>query len=376
MKIIHVITDLSAAGAQTMLAKLLSGMDRARFDNRVVSLSHDVTLGPRIEALGVPVHALGVRHSPQALVCLARLARMMRRERPDVVQTWLYHADLLGTVAARLAGVRHVAWNIRCSDIDFSKYAVTTRLVVALLKRMSGRADAVLANSEAGRAWHERLGYHPRRWLVIPNGIDTDVFRPGREGRAGLRAALGVAGDTPLIGMFARYDPQKDHATLLRAAGVLAASGSAAHLVLVGRGCEPANGELAGLVRESGAAGRIHLMGERGDVADLVAAMDLATLSSAYGEGFSNAIGEAMAAGVPCVATDVGDAAAIIGDSGIVVPPGDAAALAAGWSRLLDEPADTRMVRAANARNRITENYSLPVIVGRYEAFYDSLVAG
>jgi glycosyltransferase involved in cell wall biosynthesis len=342
----------SHGGAERMLVRLLATMDRSRFSARVVSLTDLGALGSEIAALAVPVEALGMRRGFPDPRGLTRLGRIVREYRPDLVQSWLYHADLL----ACFAGARRLAWNLRCTDIEFSRYGRSTRWAVRALARLSGQPDAVLCNAEAGRRLHESLGYRPRRWEIVPNGFDLQRFRPDPTARARLRAMLGIAEDAVVIGLVARLDPQKDHATAFAALELV----PEAHLVCIG-GDVPAPGP------------RVHAIGQRSDVDALVPGFDIATLSSAYGEGFPNVLGEAMACGVPCVATDVGDAGAIIGDTGFVVPRRDPAALAAGWQRMIELGPEGRARLGAAARERVAANWSIASIARRYEDIYASL---
>ena len=227
-----------------------------------------------------------------------------------------------------------------------------------------------MVNSEAGRAAHLRLGYRPRRWEVIPNGFDTALFRPDPKSRAAMRRALGIPGKAPLIGMLARFDPMKDHATFLAAAAHLAAERPDIHFLVAGRGVIPENSALAA---GPALAGRLHLLGERPDAPCLLAALDIATLTSAFGEGFPNVIGEAMACAVPPVATDVGDAKLLIGATGRVVPPRNPVALAAAWDEILALNPGHRAAMGAAARERIVGNYSLQAVIERYSALYETL---
>jgi glycosyltransferase involved in cell wall biosynthesis len=356
-------------------------MDRRRFAHTVVSLTNAGGLGPSIAALGVRVHQLGMRRGIPDVRAVWHLARLIRRERPDVLQTWLYHADLLGLVAGRLAGVRPIIWNVRCSDMDMRRYSWSSRLPRWLLSALSALPAAVVVNSERGRQAHERLGYRPRRWVVIPNGIDVMRFRPDPDARARLRQELGLPLSARLIGMVARYDPMKDHATFLRAAAELLRNRTTRakvdlRFVGVGRDVMWDNPNLAALGQDLGLRGHVHLLGERDDVERLLPALDLATLSSLFGEGWPNVVGEAMACGVPCVVTDVGDAGTIVGETGRVVPPGDPSTLARAWAELLALPDGQRQALGAAARERIATHFSLEQVVRKYEDLYEELADG
>ncbi len=375
MKIVHVITGLGTGGAENMLANLVTGTDRSCFQSVVVSLLRPGPLASRIAEAGVRVESLGMRRGAPGPGALLRLAGLLRRERPDVVQTWLYHADLLGLLAAGLARVGPVAWNLRCSDMDFASTGRLTRWVVAVNARLSGRPAVVVANSARAVDVHRSLGYRPRRFEVIPNGFDTGRFCPDPEARATMRRELGVAPDAPVVGMVARFDPQKDHPTLLAALALVRREHPGLRALLCGDGVEPGNAALAEAVRCQGLEDAVLLLGRRADPERVHAALDVAVLSSAFGEGMPNAVGEAMACAVPCAATDVGDTATLMGETGRVVPPRDPEALARAVSSLLSLPGDGRRELGLAARKRIASDYSLPGIIARYESLYRDLAA-
>lgn len=374
IKIAHLITSLSTGGAETMLYRLLAGMDQEKFLNMAISVTDEGTLGGKIRQIGVPVHALHMRRGMPNPVGFWRLVRILRRERPAIIQTWLYHSDLIGLVASRVARVPYVAWNVRCSETDERYTTGLTGIVLKLLARSSQSPDAIVVNSEAGRRSHKKLGYHPRRWEVIPNGINVETFRPDGSASAALRAELQITTDGPLIGLVARFDPLKDHSTFLKAAAELLRANRDVNFVLVGDGVDSSNETLAVQISELRIGDRVHLLGERSDISRLNAAFDIATCSST-GEGFPNVLAEAMACGTACVSTDVGDARILIGTTGIVVPKENPAALAKAWQDLLGAGTAKRAQLGKAARARIMNSYDLRVITHRYEAFYDSLVA-
>jgi glycosyltransferase involved in cell wall biosynthesis len=367
--VLHLITGLETGGAEGTLERLVAGIDRTRFASVVVSMTDAGNIGRQIRVAGTPLKTLGIprgRGDPRGLV---KLLRILRRHRPAILQTWLYHADLLGLVAQLLGQAPRLVWNVRCTE------SVGADAVRSLLRRFSRLPRAVVVNAHAGRLFHERLGYRPRRWEYIPNGFDTDALQPDPAAGQRLRAALGIDERAVVIGMPARWHPMKDHATFFSAAARLATRHPNLVLVLAGAGLDAANPELAQAISGSAKLPPIKLLGERRDMSALYPCFDIATLSSAFGEGFPNILGEAMACGVPCVATDSGDAAQILGPTGEIVPPRDAAALAAAWGRLVAEGPDARRARGAAARARIVEHYQLATMLGRYEALYQDLLA-
>ena len=336
VRVAHLVTGLSTGGSEVVLSRLLAGIDRERFHSTVISLSGLGTQGPRLREQGIEVHALGMTPRFPNPLPLWRLVRRLRQARPHILQTWLYHSDLLGLLAAPFVGRPKLAWNIRCAEMDGRYERGVRGAMVRALAKMSGRPDVVVVNSQAGMAFHESLGYHPRRWALIPNGIDAAKFRPDAAARVSVRDELGLAGDAIIIGLVARFDPVKDHETFLEAAARLLANGNDADFVLIGAGIDEANTGLSDMIRAHGVGGRVHLLGERQDIAGLTASFDVATCSS-ISEGFPNVVCEAMACAVPCVATDVGDVRTVLGGAGLTVAPRDPDGLAAACSER-DDP--------------------------------------
>lgn len=336
LKVLHVITGLGVGGAENMLASLL--LDGAETDAHVVSLIPGGAVAERLLAAGIPVSDMGMRRNRLGPPGIFRLARLIREMRPDVIQGWMYHADLAATMALTLSGRRQdtvLAWGVRCSDMDTRKYSWKLRLVIALCARLSHYPDVVVFNSEAGAAVHRALGYRPLRAEVIDNGIDTGRFHPDAAARAAVRAELHIPGDRPVLAHVARVDPMKDHDCFLAALEKLPDVTALA----VGEGTEKLP-DRPGLIR----------LGRRDDVARLLAACDVMISSSAFGEGFSNAIAEGMAVGLPAAATDVGDTRRIVGDTGRVVPPRDPDALAKAIRELIALGPEGRAGLGARAR--------------------------
>ncbi len=367
LRILHVITGLEVGGAETALFRLLGRLDVERHECRVISLTTSGPLAGKIRELGIDVEALEMKRNPLRWF---RLIRSIRRWKPDVVQTWLYHADLLGGLAARLAGNRRVIWSVRHANLDPESNESSVMLLTRLLALVSGWLPRrILYNSEAARWSHEARGYAADRAEVLRNGIDTAMFRPDATAHDALARELGCPPGARFIGLTARLHPQKDHATFLRAASRITRAIPEACFVLCGRGVVPGQPALAGWISESGLAERVHLLGPRDDVPRILAALDLA-VSSSLGESFPNAVGEAMACGVPCVATAVGDTAVLIGDTGRVVPSRDPVALGNACVQLLEQSADERKALGSAARQRIDERFSIDRMVAAYAEIY------
>ena len=312
IKILHLITSLDTGGSEVSLQRLTGAMDRERFENIVVSLTNHGPLSETIRNQDVSVHAIHMSRSLPSPVAIWRLYRLLRAEQPDVLQTWLYHSDLVGLLVGRAAHVPVISWNIRCSNTGDEYRRGFNGALIRLLAWISPYPDVVVANSQAGKKEHTVLGYRPRCWAVMENGFDLTVFKPQASAPAGLRRELNLTRDTVLIGLVARYDPIKDHEGFLHAAAELHSTNGDVHFVLVGDGIDKNNVILNGLIDKLGIRERIHLLGRREDIPTLMAGFDIATCCS-LGEGFPNIVGEAMACAVSCVVTDVGDAARIVG---------------------------------------------------------------
>jgi glycosyltransferase involved in cell wall biosynthesis len=377
--VLHLITGLDVGGAELTLARLVGRLRERGVRSTVVSLTGAGPVTARIREAGVAVRSLGLRHGAIAPGALLRLRDMVRRERPDVVQTWLYHADLAGTLAVwaseRPSARPVLVWNVRASTAS----AAHDKWLSAMTRRacawLSGRPTAIVANSRAGVDAHARLGYRPRRWVVIPNGVDLEEFRPDPATRLAVRRELGVPDAAPVVGLVARVHPKKGHDVFLAAAAAMLARAPSLHVLLAGSGVDAASEPFRSWLHAlpDGAAGRVRLLGCRADVPRIQAALDVACSASLFGEGFPNVVAEAMACGVPVVATDVGDAARVVGDQGVIVPPGDAEALAARCLELLEDQ-DRRQRLGAGARRRIEESFAFDRTPAAYDALYRELL--
>lgn len=376
MKILHVITGLNTGGAEMMLAKLLSRLRRNDIENVVISLTGGGALAQYITDMGITVTPLGMPRGGLSISGLLRLIRTLRRQKPDIIQAWMYHANLMTGIAAPLSGHPSLIWNIRQSDLDPRVSKRSTIRVAKLGGLLSGwLPDKVVCCAETARAVHETMGYAPERMVVIPNGFDLDAFHPSPEARVTLRRELGVDETMPLVGIAARFDPQKDHRGFLTAAGILKSSRPDVGYVLCGDDIDASNAELAGWIAAHDLAGACHLLGRRSDMSRIMAGCDVMVSASAFGEGFPNVLGEAMAAGTPCVATDVGDSRLIVGDDSRIVPPRDPAALAAAIGHVLRLSEHDRGALGRADRARIAEHFAIDVIADRYAALYRQTLA-
>lgn len=356
-----------------MLLRLVQGMDGRRFENAVVSLTGTGPIGECLEHCGVRVKSMGMERGSMNPAGALRLLRHLRSERPDVIQTWMYHSDLLGGWCGRLATDAAVIWNIRHSNLESGKNRATTLLTARACAFSSCFIPwRIVCGSRAAMAEHTRIGYASSRMILIPNGFDTERFRPDNVVRLRIRRELGVGAQSILIGLVARFDPLKDHSTFFAAAADLLRSHPDVKFVLCGEGMNADNPHLAEQIRDERITPSLMLVGRRDDIPQITAAFDIGTLSSS-GEGFPNVLGESMACGVPVVSTDVGDAAWIVGGTGIVVPRQDPSALAAGWRTLIEAGEPERLRMGAAARSRIENEFALQGTIQRYQMLYEEI---
>jgi glycosyltransferase involved in cell wall biosynthesis len=361
-RVLHVITGLDVGGAEQMLGRIAGAMAPAN-NITVVSLLPGGYFAGQLRKSGVSVVELAFNRPLQVLSGVFRLARRIRRERPDIVQGWMYHGDLAALMALALSGRRArtlLIWGIRCSNMDLAQYGLGLRLIVKACALLSRLPDVVTANSEAGMAAHQLYGYRPRKAVILDNGIDTDLYRPCPDDRTAVRSELGLDENARVFAMVARTDAMKDHGLFLAAMRDM----PDAQGLLIGAGTQGLR-----------LPGNVRALGRRSDVARLLPACDFIVSSSAFGEGFSNAVAEGMACGLPAIATDVGDARRIIGETGVVVPPRDHAAIVVAMRRLAGESGEQRARRSDDARGRIVGHFSLAAAVEHFTACYRSALS-
>ena len=376
MKVLHLITGLNTGGAEMMLYKLISRMDRDQFDNKVISLTDIGPVGKKIKGLGVPVYSLGMRRGWKGLLSLKGflgLLGLVRKYKPDVIQSWMYHANLLGILLHPFFKNIPIVWNIRHTVYNLNDESKITKFIIKVGTKLSRIPKVIIFNSFESLKRHQGLGYKNKNMIVIPNGFDTSSFKPDDNAYCSVREELGLNKDATLIGLVARYHPMKDHINFLKALALIIRGYPNVHAILIGDDINETNKELMKSISELNISKNVHLLGRRDDIPRLTASFDISSSSSSYGEAFPNVIGEAMACGVPCVVTDVGDSARIIGNTGIVVPPKNPEALANGLRKMIKIGEKERKRLGILARKRIIENYSIEKIVKQYERLYEEI---
>jgi len=374
MRVIHIIVGLNVGGAELMLQRLVSASPTARgLQHSVVSLTAIGPIGAELRKAGIEVDALGMKSVLDAPRIILALSRLFSKRQPDIVQTWMYHADLLGGLAARIVKQRKVIWGIRTTDVGAGN-SRSTVAVMRLCAWLSSRIPQVIACAAvASRDAHVAVGYDPNKMVVVPNGFDLDRLVTGALKGRQVRADCAYAHEEIVVGTVGRFNAAKDHRNFVRAAGLIATRHPNARFLMVGRGLDRTNAELMGWIAETGHPSRFTLLGERSDVPACLAAMDVFCLSSRT-EGFPNVVGEAMSVGLPCVVTNVGDAAFLVGNTGVVVPKENAAALADGLDEVLALAPARRAALGQQARDRIVAEFTIDRARQRFEAIYQRIL--
>jgi glycosyltransferase involved in cell wall biosynthesis len=371
VKILFVIRSLGVGGAEHQLVTLAKGLRQAGHEPAVAVFYPGGAFESELRDAGIALHSLEKR-GRWDFAFVARLVEVTRRFKPDIVHSYLATSNKVAAALRPLLGGANVVWGVRSAFMDLSRYDWLTRLSYRVEPWLSPLADAVILNSRAAAEHARRAGFRGSRLVVVPNGIDCGRFRQDMEGRATWRRRWGAGARDFVFGVVGRLDPMKDHSTFLRAAGVVASREPRVTFVCVGDGPEKYRLELQELAGRLGLGARIRWERATRDVASVYSALDILVLSS-YGESFPNVLAEAMACSTPCIASDVGDAAAIVANEGPVVPPRDADRLAAAMQEALSWSDEERRRRGAAARARIEAHFSVPAMVRNTIAVLDSV---
>ena len=374
MNILHIIVGLESGGAERALQRMVEfDVGNTSCTHAVVSLTDAGTIGPELRRQGVDVLVLRLRSALDLPRVFWRLLGIVRTRRPDIVQTWMYHADFLGGLAARLAGPYALVWCVRTTDLPAGNWSVTAVLRWVCARLSHWIPGAIVCAAQASRVSHVAVGYDDSKMVVVPNGYDFSRFKAGAGERNAWRTEHGIAVDDLVVGSVGRWHADKDPNNFIRMAAVLAHQHDHVRFLMVGRGLDSGNQALMRSIDASGLMQRFVLAGESKDVPLCLAAMDVFCLHS-RNEGFPNVLAEAMAMGLPCVTTDVGDAAMLLGDCGHVVPKQDAAALADGVTRLLQLDPLARQALGQRARARVLAQFTIAATRTGFEAVYQRLL--
>ncbi|MGP4715557.1 glycosyltransferase family 4 protein [Psychrobacter sp. T6-6] len=371
MKIVHIITGLDNGGAEGVLYRLVT--HDTENEHIVISMMDAGKYGPLLLAKGISVHFLDMKSGKASLLAVIKLYKQLKNINPDIVQTWMYHADLIGGLTASIAGVKKIYWNIRQSNFDSSHTKLSTIKIANVCSKLSSTIPTkIISCSTKAVDEHIKLGYDKEKIVVIGNGYDLSIFKPDNSVCEEFRNTLGI-GQFPVLGMVGRYDPQKDHENLIQALSVVYSRGYKFDLLLVGKNLNEDNIELLSIINKYDLNNSIHLLDQRSDIQSIMNALDIHILSSAYGEGFPNVVAEAMACNTPCIVTDVGDSKLIVDKYGIVIEPRSTSELVEAiitlmnamsveeeWAKLKEE-----------CSTHIGEHFSIEAMVSKYKEVWN-----
>lgn len=372
--ILHIITGLGDGGAEAVLYRL------CQFDKKnrhiVISLMDGGKYGPLLEGINVKVYCLNMSSGKVHLNALLRLFKLIRTFKPNAVQTWMYHADLIGGLIARCAGIKNVIWGVHHTTLVKGESRGATIFIAKLNAFISSFIPRrIIYCAEKSRQVQESIGFNSRIGQVVPNGYNVDDFIPNSASGNYFREENDIAKIDFLVGHVGRFHPFKDYPTLIKCIGILNKSKYIVKVVMVGNDLTEENKNLQELISESYCKESMLLLGRRDDIPSVMNGIDLFVLSS-VSEAFPNVLNEAMACGTPCVTTDVGDAAVIVGETGWIVPPKNPQGLASAILEAVEEKTNkpqSWQERNQACRQRIVENFSIEkMVLGYHNVWFDN----
>jgi glycosyltransferase involved in cell wall biosynthesis len=373
MKIIFIISGLLTGGAEIMLFNIVSRINREEFNPIVVSLTTQGILGERIQELGIPVFALNMGVGNFNFIkSILKLIEIIKSEKPNIVHTWMYHADFIGGVIAYYCGIKTICWCIHHSNLNEK----LNKLSIIILSKLCARISSIIPKkiltcSNAAKKMHISLGYDASKFVVVPNGVDIEKFKPDSAAHEIICRELNIDENSVLIGLIGRMDPLKNHEGFFEAAKYIHDHNPQAVFILAGKDVTEKNEVIERSLSKYNLRNVTHLLGLRSDISRIISGLDI-LVSSSMGEAFPNVIVEAMSCGVPCAVTNVGDSAFIVGNYGYVVNSGDMVGLANSIMRFLDLTISQRKEIGIQCRKRIVEEFEMGEIVRKYENFYKS----
>jgi glycosyltransferase involved in cell wall biosynthesis len=371
LKIVHVIGGLGVGGAERGLAKLNSGLDAQKYDISVVSMSTKGEIGAELESKRNNVFCLNMNWGASSVLAFSKLVSLLKNIDPDVIHCWMYHGYAIGALAAHCAGIkRQIIWSIHHTDVDPDLMKKSTLWIVKLCRFISEHyTPAMVFCAKRSLDSHKAMGFRCAVNSIIPNGFDTKLFKPNEYARKKVRAELGISENQMVIGTISRFNPQKAPFNFVDAAHKLSRLNSDAKYVMFGSGLEWSNSELTERIDLYGLRSKFHLLGVRHNVAEIISAFDVG-VSASISEAFPNCIAEMMSCEIPCVVSNAGDSSLIVDKYGIVVPPGNVAALAKGIYEIMTSDALARKQLGYGARTRIVSTYGLDRYLAQYRELY------
>ena len=368
MKILHIITGLERGGAETLLFQFCKYDEE--YDHIVISLSGSQDYGIMLRQIKIPLHTLNFSNSKVNLRGLYQLYKLVKKIKPDVIQTWMVHADIIGGLVGRLAGIKNIFWGVHHSALVEGKSKKTTMLIIKINALLSYFIPKkIIYCAENSREKQESIGFKKNSGVVIFNGYNTEIFNENFDFIKKFRDELNISDNTFLIGHVGSYSPLKDQINLIEALSILKQKHIDFKAVLVGSNLDKNNLELVSAIDKKELSDSIYLLGRRDDIPTIMNGIDLFILSS-ISEAFPNVLNEAMACGTPCVSTNVGDASYILGETGWIVPTKDPKALSESVSEAIIEKFSSKSLwlhRKKACRERIVENFSLVDMIQKYK---------
>lgn len=367
-------TGLQTGGAEAMLIKLLSRLDRNIYRPVVVSLTTEGVLGQQIKNLGIELRSLNVNGPRSLLRGILDLRTIVKKCKPDILQGWMYHGNFAAWLAKLFAGDGAVLmWNIRHSLHDLRLESLPLRLLIKLSAMISKKIDVCIYPSNTARSQHAKLNFRSKEDRTIPNGFDLEHFRPATgEEKQSSRNSLRLSSDDIVVLHLARFHPMKNHIGFIQGVADVAAQVESLKVIMAGKGVSSENEALMREIDRFNLRDKVLLLGECRDVKSLYAAADVYCISSAWGEAFPNVLGEAMAMGLPSVSTDVGDCGYILGDFGLLVPSNDLPALRSALLKMVTMSQEDLRLLGLGGRDRVMADFSLDAVVRSYQDCYEA----
>lgn len=375
MKLLNIITGLNVGGAEIMLFELIRQM-KNNHDIYIISLTDCGEIGERIKQLGCKVYSINFNNKLiDNINKIPLMVSIIKEIDPNIIHTWMYHANFIGGLICRLSGYKNIIWGIHQSDFDKKTTKIETRIIIKMCSIFSSYIPKkILFCSNNSKLLHEQYGYPIKKNVLIPNGFDYNNYYFDICGRDKIRRDIGLTENDLVVGVVARYDPQKNYKGFIDAAAIVSKSIKNVKYILVGNGIIQENDELMGYIKTNNIEGDLYLFGLRKDIKDIMSAFDIYVSSSNSGEAFPIVLGEAMLCERICVVTDVGDSKEIVGEYGFVVEKNNCALLAEKIVYALQQDYELRRMIGHNARTEIIKKYSIQKISHEHEVLYNEVM--